>query len=89
MYSKEVEVINKTGLHARPASTFVQEAKKYKSKITITNTVNGKSGDAKSIIKVLSLGMVKGTKIRLDGDGEDENLAIDSLVSLIESGFGE
>ena len=91
MYKRSTMVVNKTGLHARPASDFVAEAKKYKSRITITNLTDypDEPGDAKSIIEILSLAMAPETMVELGAEGADENEAVDALVALIESGFGE
>lgn len=90
MYAKTTKVINKTGLHARPASEFVGEAKKYSSKITIKRLdEDDDEANAKSIVYLLSLGIGQGTEIQIAAQGDDEQQAVDSLVSLIESGFGE
>lgn len=90
MYSKTVTIVNKTGLHARPASEFVSKASKFKSKITIKKNVDGASeANAKSIVILLTLGLSKGTEIVISADGEDEKDAVDTLVQLVESGFGE
>lgn len=82
-------VVNASGIHARPATVFVSAAKKFQSRITLTNLTSGREGDAKSILKVLSLGLVKGTQIKLTAEGEDEEAAIASLSELIDSGLGE
>jgi phosphocarrier protein HPr len=87
MIRKEITVTNKTGLHARPASMFVQKASKFKSSIMIEK--EDKTINAKSIISVLSGGIAQGTKITLVIDGEDEQEAEKALVELIESNFGE
>lgn len=89
MVQKETTIINETGLHARPASIFVQAAKKFESKITLTNLNNSKSGDAKSIIKVLTLALLQGTCVRIEAEGPDETEAVDSLINLISSGFDD
>lgn len=91
MYIQKTRIINKTGLHARPASDFVAEAKKYSSRIVITNLTDypDEPSNAKSIMEVLTLTMFKGTEIELKADGEDEKEAVDSLVALIQGGFGE
>lgn len=91
MYQKEATVINATGIHARPASQFVEQAKKFKSSVTVRNAKNTSAGgvSAKSIIGVLSLGMSRGTVIEISAEGEDEKPAVDALVELVESGFGE
>ena len=89
MYTKETIIINKTGLHARPAAEFVGEAKKYTSKITIQESGKEKKGNAKSIVTILSLGLSKGKSIEICADGPDEKEAVDSLIALIQSGFNE
>lgn len=90
MYRKEVIVRNPTGLHARPASEFVAKAKSFQSKISISRVgPNAKSGNAKSIIILLSLGLCQGETVEITADGLDEQQAVDALVELVESGFGE
>lgn len=84
---KEVVILNKTGLHARPAAMFVKEAGKFKSDIKVEK--DGKQANAKSIISILSCGLEHGTKIKLIANGEDESAAIEALTKLIESKFGE
>lgn len=88
---KEVKtvVVNPNGIHARPASLFVQEAKKFQSKITVENLGTGKAKDAKSILGVMSLGMTKGTEIRIIAEGPDEEAAIQAMQQLVDSGCGE
>lgn len=85
----EVTVVieNKTGIHARPASLFVQTAAGYKSKIQLE--AKGKTVDAKSILMLMSLGLVQGTEVKIIADGEDEADAVKALKELIESKFGE
>lgn len=83
MYSKEITVSNEVGLHARPATFFIQKANEYKSSIWVekdTHRIN-----AKSLLGVLSLGIVKGTAITIVADGVDEQMAVDALVDLIEN----
>ena len=88
MVSKTTVVKNPSGIHARPASLFVQEASKYESSITV-GKVGEDAKDAKSILMVMSLGMACGCEIEIAADGADEAAAVDSLVALIESGCGE
>lgn len=88
MVSKTTVVKNPSGIHARPASLFVQEAGKYESSITV-GKVGGDAKDAKSILMVMSLGMACGCEIEIAADGADEAAAVDALVALIESGCGE
>lgn len=89
MYSDKTVVINKTGLHARPASAFVQAAGKFSSKITIENLKNGKQVNAKSIVLLLTLAINQGTEVKITADGEDEREAVIQLIALISTGFGE
>lgn len=84
---KELIIQNKVGLHARPASIFVQTANKFKSDIIVEK--DGNKVNAKSILGVLSLGAEKGAHIIIEAKGEDENEAIEALESLIENKFGE
>ena len=87
MYVKEVRVENQVGLHARPATFFIQKANEYKSSIWVEK--DERRVNAKSLLGVLSLGIVGGTDIRIIADGLDEQLAVDSLVRLVENGFTE
>lgn len=89
MYQREVVVCNPTGLHARPASEFVATAKKFQSKISICRNDAEKRGNAKSVIILLSLGLSQGETVNICADGVDEQQAVDTLVALVESGFGE
>ena len=88
MVKKQVEFINKTGLHARPASDFVMLAKKYESKITICKE-GGEPVNAKSVVRLLAEGIGQGTKAELAAEGVDEAEAIEALAALVASGFGE
>ncbi|WP_182187457.1 HPr family phosphocarrier protein [Pectinatus frisingensis] len=84
---KTLTIENKTGLHARPASMFVQTANKFKSKIKLT--AKGKTIDAKSILMIMSLGLQQGTDVTISAEGEDDQAAITALSDLIKSKFGE
>lgn len=87
MISRGVTIRNSVGLHARPATFFVQKANSFKSSIWVEKEdcrVN-----AKSLLGVLSLGISKGTAITLIADGIDENSAVEGLAELIDSEFGE
>ena len=77
MTEATVMIENKTGIHARPASVFVQTAAKFKSKVQIK--AKGKAVDAKSILMIMSMGLVKGTEITIAADGEDEAAAVKAL----------
>ena len=87
MYVKDVTVQNQVGLHARPATFFIQKANEFKSSIWVEK--EDRRVNAKSLLGVLSLGISKGTEITLIADGQDENDAVDALASLVESEFGE
>jgi phosphotransferase system HPr (HPr) family protein len=85
-----VVVTHKVGLHARPASMFVQTANKFKSQIKVQNlTSNGNLVDAKSIIMVLTLGVMKDHEILIQAEGPDGDAALAALKTLVENNFGE
>ena len=87
MFVKEVTVQNKVGLHARPATFFIQKANEYTSAIWVE--MEERRANAKSLLGVLSLGIVGGTTIRVIADGADEQAAVEGLIKLVESGFAE
>lgn len=87
MVVKDVLVENQVGLHARPATFFIQKANEYKASIWVEK--EERRVNAKSLLGVLSLGIVGGTPIRIIADGSDEQQAVDGLVKLINSGFNE
>ena len=89
MYTKTATVKNETGLHARPASEFIACAKQFESKLLIKLLSSGEEVNAKSIVMLLSLGAGQGELVQISADGEDETQAVDTLVDLIHSGFGE
>lgn len=84
---KDVLVQNQVGLYARPATFFIQKANEFKSSIWVEK--DERRVNAKSLLGVLSLGIVGGTSIDIIADGSDEQEAVDSLVALVESGFAE
>lgn len=85
MYMKEVVVQNQVGLHARPATFFIQKANEYKSSIWVEK--DSRKVNAKSLLGVLSLGITKGISITISAEGEDEEKAVNDLVELISSNF--
>ena len=87
MCVKEVLVQNQVGLHARPATFFIQKANEFKSSIWVEK--DERRVNAKSLLGVLSLGIVGGTTIKIIADGSDEENSVESLVKLVESGFAE
>jgi phosphocarrier protein HPr len=78
---------NRVGLHARPASLFVQTAARFKSRITVTH--NGKAADARRILEVLQLGAESGAVLQVRAEGDDAAEAIGALESLVANRFGE
>jgi phosphocarrier protein len=87
MISRDVMITNTSGLHARPATFFIQKANTYKASIWIEK--DDRKVNAKSLLGVLSLGIAKGMTVTLIADGQDEDAAISGLVELIDSGFSE
>lgn len=87
MYVKEAVVSNQVGLHARPATFFTQKANEFKSSVWIEK--DERKVNAKSLLGVLSLGIVKDTAVNIVADGPDEELAVDTLCQLISSEFAE
>jgi phosphocarrier protein len=87
MCVKDVVIQNQVGLHARPATFFIQKANEFRSSIWVEK--DERRVNAKSLLGVLSLGIVGGTSIKIIADGTDEKDALDALISLVESGFIE
>lgn len=87
MVVKEVVVQNQIGLHARPATFFIQKANEFKSSIWVEK--DERRVNAKSLLGVLSLGIVGDTEIKIIVDGVDETEALDALIKLVESGFAD
>ena len=87
MVTQEVTINNEVGLHARPATFFIQKANEFKSSIWVEK--DERRVNAKSLLGVLSLGIVKGTSINLIADGPDEKEAVEALIELISSNFSE
>ena len=85
MLVKEIVVQNQVGLHARPATFFIQKANEFKSSIWVEK--EERRVNAKSLLGVLSLGITGDTKIKIIADGVDEEEAVDSLIKLVQSGF--
>ena len=87
MFVKDVMVQNQVGLHARPATFFIQKANEFKSSIWFEK--EERRVNAKSLLGILSLGIVGGTQIRIIADGADEQEAVTALTELVDSGFAE
>ena len=82
MVSKSVVIENETGMHTRPANEFVKEVKKYESVVTLE--ANGKTAKAKSLLKILSLGIKCGTEVIINAEGADETAAAEELTAFLK-----
>ena len=87
MYTQEIIINNDVGLHARPATFFIQKANEFKCGVWVEK--EERRVNAKSLLGVLSLGIVKGTAITLIADGADEKEAVNALVELVNSNFDD
>jgi phosphocarrier protein HPr len=87
MQQRDVEIVNKLGLHARPSAKLTQLASSFNSQVFMAR--NGRRVNAKSIMGVMMLAAAKGSTITVETDGDDEMEAIEALVDMIASGFGE
>ena len=87
MISRDVTITNNVGLHARPATFFIQKANSYRSSIWVER--EDRRVNAKCLLGVLSMGIVKGTTITLIADGADEEEALEGLAVLVNTGFNE
>ena len=87
MVKQEMTITNNIGLHARPATFFIQKANMFKSSIWIEK--DDRKVNAKSLLGVLSLGIAKGMVVTLIADGQDENAAVKCLVDLVQEGLAE
>ena len=87
MTSRNVTIQNNVGLHARPATFFIQKANTYQSSIWVEK--EDRRVNAKSLLGVLSLGLLGGNEVTIIADGVDEEAAVDGLIDLVESGFAE
>lgn len=88
--SKEVVVSNRLGLHARPAMQFVDLANQFASAVTVYKGGDEpEQADGKSVMQMIILAATEGTPLRIDADGDDAQTAVDQLVGLFESKFGE
>jgi phosphocarrier protein HPr len=87
MQQREVEIINKLGLHARASAKLTQLAAKYQCDVQMSR--NGRKVNAKSIMGVMMLAAGKGAKVVVEVDGPDEREAMDAIVALVGDYFGE
>ncbi|RLE06732.1 HPr family phosphocarrier protein [Candidatus Aerophobetes bacterium] len=84
---QEVEILNKIGLHIRPASLLVETARKFKSRIWVEK--DGQVANGKSIVSLLLLSAEKGSKINIKAEGPDAQKAVEALVKIVKDKFGE
>lgn len=89
MLSAQATIVNRLGLHARPAMAFVEEASRFSASVTVRKTEDSEIVDGKSILQMLMLAGTCGTVIEIVADGSDEADAVAALVRLVESRFGE
>jgi phosphocarrier protein len=87
MIKRDVVVTNNIGLHARPATFFIQKANSYKASLWIEK--DDRRVNAKSLLGVLSMGIVKGTVVTIIADGEEEAVAVEGLIELISKGLND
>ena len=87
MVSREVEIVNRLGLHARAAARFVQVATRFRARVTVSR--DGRVMDGKSILGILLLAASQGTRLVVSAEGDDEQAAVDALERLIAGRFGE
>ena len=87
MTSQAVTVVNQLGMHARAAAKFVHLATRYEAKVRVAR--DRREMDGKSIMGILLLAAARGSTITISADGADERDAVDALVALVQSGFGE
>ncbi len=85
MYTQEITVTNEVGLHAKPATYFIQKANEFQSGIWVEK--DERRVNAKSLLGILSLGIVQGTTVTLIADGSDEETAVKTLAELVNSGL--
>lgn len=88
MFKGEAKVQNKSGFHVRPAQLFMEKANEFKSQINVSSE-DGMETDGKSILGLMTMGFEFGTKIIITADGEDEEAAVNALIDLVNSKFGE
>lgn len=87
MIKREMTITNNIGLHARPATFFIQKANTFKASIWIEK--DDRKVNAKSLLGVLSLGIAKGMVVTLVAEGQDENEAVEGLINLVNTGLAE
>ena len=87
MFAKTVKILNQTGLHARPATLFMETASKFTAAVSVLK--GDQEVDAKSVLSLMLLEAVGGTELTIKAHGEDEVAAVNALAGLVENGFDE
>jgi phosphocarrier protein len=87
MVSRSVTVVNELGMHARAAAKFVHLATRFQSHVRVAR--DGREMDGKSIMGILLLAAARGSTLTISATGADEGEAVDALIALVASGFGE
>jgi phosphocarrier protein len=87
MLEREIEIVNKLGLHARASAKLTQTAGAFQAEVWLSR--NGRRVNGKSIMGVMMLAAAKGTSVKVETEGDDEEAAMDALIALIEDKFGE
>lgn len=87
MYAKRVTLANTTGFHVRPATLFMETASRFRSAVRVVK--DAQAADGKSAISLMLLEAAQGTRLTIEASGDDEVAAVDALVDLVESRFGE
>ncbi|MFC0214563.1 HPr family phosphocarrier protein [Paenibacillus chartarius] len=89
MVTKTTTIQNEQGFHLRPAQLFTELANKFESELNFSVAGQDDEIDPKSILGLMALGLEKGTAVTVTAEGPDEEQAVNELIALIESGFGE
>ena len=87
MIRRELQIVNRLGLHARAAARFVHAANRFRSRVLVSR--NGRTMDGKSILGILLLAASQGSRLEVGAEGEDEQACVEALAALVEGGFGE
>jgi phosphocarrier protein len=86
--SRIVRIVNPQGLHARPISLLVASTRRFKARVRI-RAPDGTEADASSVFSLMTLAATQGTELTVEGDGDEAADAVQAIVNLVESGFGE
>ena len=87
--SRRVTVSNSQGLHARPCAALMKTASSFGSEVTVRNLGNGVEANGKALLEIMMLIAPPGTELEIEAVGDDAPEAVEAIVALVESGFGE